>query len=273
MSAVWDLRLPPAQKLVLLKLADCADDDGGNAFPSLGMLSDACTLSRRTVQRTLADLETAGYLVVDAPATHRRPTTYRVVRWGVTTTPQGCHGDTPGVSSTTPRGVIHDAPGVSSTTHNMIHQGTHHQDPPGTTLVLEAEDAAQATPEAVVKLWNATATPPFTRVRLPLERTRRARLVAACAAVPNLADWATLVTWMNGQRWMRAPGSGPHPTWIATLDFVARQPGRLVGYVERATAGPVQAAPRTATEAERATRGANVTDVALGELDLVGGDS
>jgi hypothetical protein len=34
-ARVWELDLPPSEKLVLLKLADFADDGGGNAWPSV----------------------------------------------------------------------------------------------------------------------------------------------------------------------------------------------------------------------------------------------
>lgn len=263
MSAVWDVPLPPAQKLVLLKLADCANDDGRNAYPSVGLLVTSCTMSRRTVQRVLGELVAAGHLVVDAEASHHRPTTYRVhpdpvPGRGVNLAPLPAAG---GASSAAGRGVIRDTSGASSATHNK----EPHMEPSGTISTT----VRSATPDDVVRLWNATATAPFPRVRPPLHRDRLARLVRACAAVPDLDDWRALFVWMNGERWMRAPGTGSNPTWIATLDFVVDKPARLQGYIERAlTARPVAPAPRTAAAVRDATREAGVLAVVGGDLDL-----
>jgi len=79
-AAVWSNEtLGGSSKLVLLKLADCADDDGRNAFPSVARVARECGLGERTVQRILATLVTGGYLVIDQPATRHRPTVYRVI--------------------------------------------------------------------------------------------------------------------------------------------------------------------------------------------------
>lgn len=275
MTAVWDLRLQPAQKLVLLKLADCANDDGRNAYPSVGLLSDACTMSRRTVQRVLADLVESGHLVVDIEATHHRPTTYRVCpspadlraavapqSWGDNLAPLTPGGVTPEAV----RGDTGGALGVPTATHNK----EPYMEPSGTiSTTVPAGVAELATPDAVVRVWNTTATPPFPKVRTPLHRDRHARLARACAAVPDLDDWRALFVWMNAERWMRAPGTGSNPTWVATLDFVVDKPARLLGYVERAaTARPVAPAPRTASAVRDVTRDAGVRAVVSGDLDL-----
>jgi hypothetical protein len=263
MTAVWDLPLPPAQKLVLLKLADCANDDGRNAYPSVGLLVSSCTMSRRTVQRVLAELVETGHLVVDVEASHHRPTTYRVhpdpvpVR-GANLAPLPAAG---GASSEAGWGVTAGTGGASSATHNK-EPYIEPSGPVSTTV-------RSATPDDVVRAWNDTTTPPFPKVRPPLHRDRHARLVRACAAVPDLGDWRALFVWMNGERWMRAPGTGSNPTWVATLDFVVDKPARLQSYIERAmTARPVAPAPRTAAAVRDATREAGVRAVVAGDLDL-----
>jgi hypothetical protein len=264
MTAVWDLPLPPAQKLVLLKLADCANDDGRNAYPSVGLLVTSCTMSRRTVQRVLAELVDAGHLVVDAEASHHRPTTYRVhpnpvpgrgVNLARLPAPDGA-------PSEAGRGVIGDASGASTATHNK----EPYIDPSG----IVSTPVRSATPDAVVGAWNDTTTAPYPKVRPPLHRDRHARLVRACAAVPDLDAWRALFVWMNGERWMRAPGTGSNPTWVATFDFVVEKPARLQSYVERArTARPAPPPPRTAAAVRDATREAGVRAVVAGDLDLL----
>lgn len=77
-SEVFRLQLGMSEKFVLLKLADCADDRGCNAFPSVQSIAASCGCTERTVRSALRRLETLGLLEVTARATNRRPTVYRV---------------------------------------------------------------------------------------------------------------------------------------------------------------------------------------------------
>lgn len=80
MANVWKLAgVPAAQRIVLLKLADCAHHDGENAFPSVATMANECGLSERSVQNALRRLESSGLIDVQVPATRYRSTTYRVV--------------------------------------------------------------------------------------------------------------------------------------------------------------------------------------------------
>jgi hypothetical protein len=63
MTWAWSIRLSPAPKLVLMALADEADDNG-YCFPSRRRLADKCSLGQRTVRRILGQLEIDGYLKV-----------------------------------------------------------------------------------------------------------------------------------------------------------------------------------------------------------------
>lgn len=269
MSHVWDVALPPGEKLVLLKLADCADDLGGNAFPSVGSLVAACGMGHRTVQRTLRTLVDGGHVVVDLEATNRRPTTYRVVvPWGAKLAPQ----EVLGVPSTTSRGANRDTLGVPSTTDMMIrHVQEQPSGPDVQALPGLPPPVTGATPDLVAATWNEATTPPFAGIRA-LSPDRRAKLARACRAVPSIDDWRRLFMWMNSQTWMRAKGTGPHANWIATLDWLVETDRRVLGYVERATTAKVaRVAPRTAKGVADATRAANVGDVAGGDLDLFTG--
>ena len=68
MAEVWGLDLRTTPKLVLLALSDHADDDGKSAYPSVDRLAWKCGLNRRTVQRTLRELEAAELIVPVAHA-------------------------------------------------------------------------------------------------------------------------------------------------------------------------------------------------------------
>lgn len=61
MSWVFDLELPPTPKLVLLVLADHADDQGF-CFPSTMTIARRASVSERTLSRVLAKLEDSGYI-------------------------------------------------------------------------------------------------------------------------------------------------------------------------------------------------------------------
>jgi len=62
MSAVWDLDLPPGEKLVLLALADQANDEGRQCWPAVSTIAHKSGQGERTVRRALSDLEAKGHL-------------------------------------------------------------------------------------------------------------------------------------------------------------------------------------------------------------------
>jgi len=77
-SQVWDLQLSHAQRLVLLALADYADETGGHVYPSVMRVAWKAGYSKRQTQRIMRGLEESGLLVLVAEANGIRPTTYRI---------------------------------------------------------------------------------------------------------------------------------------------------------------------------------------------------
>ncbi|HBP6211810.1 TPA: helix-turn-helix domain-containing protein [Pseudomonas aeruginosa] len=65
MNWAWEQPLPPVPKLVLMALADNADDHG-YCWPKMKTIAAKCSTSERTVQRTIKTLLTAGLLRKDA---------------------------------------------------------------------------------------------------------------------------------------------------------------------------------------------------------------
>ena len=63
MNWAWELSLPPTQKLLLLALADNADDSGA-CWPSLKSLASKCEVTSRTIQRAIKEFEACGLLAV-----------------------------------------------------------------------------------------------------------------------------------------------------------------------------------------------------------------
>lgn len=64
MTAVWELRLPDSEKLALLALADCANDEG-LCWPSMATLARKCSKSDRTLQKAVMALCEKGHLSRD----------------------------------------------------------------------------------------------------------------------------------------------------------------------------------------------------------------
>ena len=61
MTQVWEVDLPDSEKLVLLALADCANDEGG-CWPSMKTLTAKCSKSDRTIQAAIKSLVAKGHL-------------------------------------------------------------------------------------------------------------------------------------------------------------------------------------------------------------------
>lgn len=64
MTAVWEIGLPASDKLVLLALADCANDEGG-CWPSMATLVKKCSKGERTVQASIKSLVDGGHITRD----------------------------------------------------------------------------------------------------------------------------------------------------------------------------------------------------------------
>lgn len=125
-SSVWRSSLSEgSSRLILLALADNADDDG-LCWPSVALLARKARVSESTVHRALAALVAGGDLTIDEGG-GRKSNRYHVTIYpdtGVrltphkeTMTPLGSHGDTPAVSPMTPESSVEASlePGVRPT--------------------------------------------------------------------------------------------------------------------------------------------------------------
>jgi hypothetical protein len=95
MSWVWESsRSEGIDRLVLLAIADCAADHGGDSWPSIATLVDKTKLGERTVQRAIKRLAELGELTVKSNAGKHGVNVYRIdMSHPVGTTPR--HRDTP----------------------------------------------------------------------------------------------------------------------------------------------------------------------------------
>jgi hypothetical protein len=87
--------------MVPLKIADCCDDAGRNAWPSIASLERYCRCSRSTVKRSITELEELGELEVETngggtePGSRYAPNLYRVVIEGYQNEPPQARGGSP----------------------------------------------------------------------------------------------------------------------------------------------------------------------------------
>lgn len=80
MQWVWDhSRSRNAQRLVLLAIADCAAEDGGNAYPSNAEIQRKAALSERAIQDAIKALVGIGELRVQYNAGRRGTNMYTVI--------------------------------------------------------------------------------------------------------------------------------------------------------------------------------------------------
>lgn len=198
MTAVWGVNLPDSEKIVLLALADAANDEGV-CWPSMSSLAAKCSKSDRTVQAAIKALVTAGHLTrLERPGKGVLYTVHprsdcapQRLRPAEVSPPKG----------TTP------TPEAAS-------------DKPSRTIIEEEEDATAMPvgPEGVFAAWNAMAADCKARGADKLTEKRRTALrariedytedvvLAAIAVVPRKP-------WLMGE-------NDRH--WVADLDFFLR---------------------------------------------------
>lgn len=112
MSEVWRANLPTTEKMVLLVIADHANDEGTQSYPSQATIAEKASISIRTVQRAVNTLVDEGYIRMfkhsGGSATcreDRRPHLYQIninkLRGDTVT---GRHSDANGATLTTSTG-------------------------------------------------------------------------------------------------------------------------------------------------------------------------
>lgn len=118
MTVVWSSSLESTKKLVCLCMADFADDNGGNIFPTMQTIASKSSISVRTAQRIIHSLVEDG-IVRPEGSTSRGVPRYRLVFSALSALEKTCDKMSPQDNDlrqnvTPPRQI--DTPGVTSTT-------------------------------------------------------------------------------------------------------------------------------------------------------------
>ena len=128
MSWVWEQDLPPLDKIVLMAIADHADDDG-YAWPGMKRIAEKCSMEKRTVQRHVEKLQEQQLLKVESRQRHDGSSSsngYTVVmngtnREGVTLCHPPMSGMTPPHGTDdTPLTVIEPSIETTTTMHEKV---------------------------------------------------------------------------------------------------------------------------------------------------------
>lgn len=113
----------PGQQLLLIVLADLADDSGTRVYPSQATLAERCRIDVRTVRRFLSDLLQSGHIALTTPALGRAPAVYRLLLEraprplstpGISPTPDGSPGQSGFVDRTSTSGDRTTRPPIPS---------------------------------------------------------------------------------------------------------------------------------------------------------------
>jgi hypothetical protein len=156
MSLVWELELPDSEKLVLLALADCANDEG-RCWPGMAALVRKCSKSDRTVQGSIIALCSKGHLTrIEVPGRGCNYIVHPIVRFA---DPRS--GFTPEVASPPKRTT--QTPEVAS------------GKPSGTVIVKDSEERERA----ILKSPQWRAFKAMRRdIKKPVNPTSEKRLLA-----------------------------------------------------------------------------------------------
>src|SRR5258708_6411094 len=78
-SPVWKFQgLTPPEKLVLLKLADCANEEGESIYPAVSTVMRETGLSETAVRQALRHFKKWGILLAEGKHERRRTVVYRM---------------------------------------------------------------------------------------------------------------------------------------------------------------------------------------------------
>ncbi|UVK62583.1 helix-turn-helix DNA binding domain protein [Arthrobacter phage TaylorSipht] len=225
-AMVWALKQAPVpdpiSHLVLIGLADHADDYGRNARPSVGLLADYARCSMRSVQRKLRTLEDCGLIwpgdqrSVEHLRSDRRPVVYDLALYGVTVS----HAAKNGVTENAGRGAKLDQTGCQAGPNGATRLADRTVLEPSLNRPVEPSLLNSADFEAFWAVYprrvaRAAALKAWAKA---VKETPAEEIVAGArryAEDPNREAQFTAypATWLNGGRWsdeaMPAKSSGP----------------------------------------------------------------
>jgi hypothetical protein len=212
MTEVWSLDLPDSQKIVLLALADCANDEG-HCWPSMLSLARKCSKGQRTVQGVIKALVEAGHVTRRERAGHGceywvHPRKDCTPADAAPPQPSRPAGTAPRSRRASPPQTLRGTPAAAADKPSENHQEPSEDSPP------DGDDALSV--QEIVEAWNDLASRCHlaTVVKLTDERKRKARAQARRFTVD---DWAAVFRRIEQSPFLRGTNDRG---WRADFDFV-----------------------------------------------------
>lgn len=211
MANVWEHPgINATQKIVLLALADWANDEG-MCWPSIQRIADKCCLTTRAVQKALRAMEEMG-LLRHEDGVHKSRT------YWISLPLNHVH---PRTTFTPPLNDVHPTPEPRSPNTSYTHQLT-------TTSNKSSDDDQPVTEEEIIECWNDLAA----RTGLPkikvMNDKRRNMLRKRIKECPDVETWSTAFRNIERSSFLRGDNERG---WQADFDFLV-QPTSFMRIIE-----------------------------------------
>lgn len=209
MTSVWEVALPDSEKLVLLALADCANDEG-SCWPSMRTLAEKCSKSDRTVQAAIKALVAKGHLSrIEKPGKgcnyHVHPVPNKQATPEEAAPRKDC---APKPLPVTPETVAgHPRSGFGQTVKN--HQEPSKDSPPAGAFSFD--DFQES--------WNAVAKECGLSLMVKPTAERRQAFRVRKRQYPDIADWQSAFRCLRTTKWMHGDNDRK---WRADPEFFLR---------------------------------------------------
>lgn len=196
MSLVWDIKLTDSQKIILLSLADNANDDG-LCWPSIATIAKRCSKSERTVQGVIKQLVNEGHLT--RHEVHGRGCKYYVHPRSHCTPEETA----PRSHCTPPPQPLRPTPAAAAPKPSKNHQEPSTK---RTTKVAQVEDSKNISLENITEAWNELAKS-ISRPQIKSLTPSRRQLLKARIAQYELSDFINVLAKIRGSPFLRGDNS------------------------------------------------------------------
>lgn len=203
MTIVWERTdLNATQKLVLLALADWANDEG-LCWPSIGRLAAKSSLTTRSVQKSIRSLEEIGFI-------KREEVVGKGNRYWISLPVNDVH---PCPTFTPPLNDVHPTPEPRSPNTSITHQLNINED-------MSSDDDAPVTEQEIIDYWNTLAEKHDLRKIRTLNESRRKQLRARIEEFPDLETWSEAFRNIETSSFLLGENDR---LWTVNFDFLIRQ--------------------------------------------------
>ena len=220
LGAVWRVECAPLHKFLLLALADHANDETFDCWPSLTHLAKKTGMNRSTITRTLNALEEAGFIAREQREKTSTRYVLNVASW-VRTAPS--RTEHLGAESATTRCTQRQEVGAQSThKHQSNHQGTVNQ----LQGDLERPQTEKIPYDEIVSIYHELLPmcPPVRKLTEARKKQIRARW--RDGDLPDLNTWRDYFRYVAKSKFLTGlapPGIGRSKPFIATMEWLTTE--------------------------------------------------